>query len=468
LWLENRLAAQVARFSPAERSAPVSSWRHHPVLQDILTHDLKANLGRLDQFFQHTSPRSSIGQLIRTLGLPDMTSTLLHEIKGQQNLLRVQRNDLALSAGSFADPAAQFASIRQHQPVNNLLIQLERTLAQWQAHIAPSLPSAIANALKGFQAYMHPQPAPADAATAPAMAADTNHLQKLDRPHGTTAVLGRFRPGRPLQGSTQTTTRSDTNANMSANPVRPSLQAQIVTKRGPTSQPDASTMASVKPHIRSMRPPTTANDPAASDAPQARAQADLDIAKAAIVFPRVLKGMLLNLADYFNDTLEKNPAQPELLLRMQQLTNELLSHSDHAPLPETKERDIADPMIGLACNLVLKDNRQKAAFKIYYPQKNKTSAKSSHHVALLLKLDRLGAVQVDFKLTRNDLTIAFVVEKDQTKQLLEKQLVVVEALLKNRFDALAMHVELDRQGPSGAAPTMQAVAAETHRVDVRA
>jgi hypothetical protein len=468
LWLETRLATQLAALPSAELARPVSSWRQHPGLQDILTRDLKANIGRLDGFFQQTPQHSVLGQLLRSLELPDLTADLLREVQVQQKRLMVQSSAPTLDPEPVSNPAGRSPMLRQCEPLGRLLGQLDQTLARWQAQAVPSQSPAVVNALKDLTAFMQLSRVPGDAtgtfSPAPATQTATPIIESYDASISQSPNPTHRPPPQDVRPSTTAASNTDNGATCGRLPAGDFSGLQ----RFAAFPPDGTATTPIEHSLRQSIAPALAIETMAPGVDASRVRADDVDSKPAVVFPRALKQTLLNLVESVDAALAKKPAQPELLLRMQQLTSELLGFSESTPQVETKVRDSMEPVVGLACNLVLKDSRQKASFKIYYPTQNKDSAKSCHHVALLLNLDRLGAVQVDFKLAQNNLAVEFVVAKDRTKQLLEAQLGAIAPLLKNRFSSLVLRVEIERRTPSASSHATPAQAVDDRMVDVRA
>ena len=84
--------------------------------------------------------------------------------------------------------------------------------------------------------------------------------------------------------------------------------------------------------------------------------------------------------------------------------------------------------------------------KAYYPKKKGgTSGDGRHRIALLLEMDRVGAVRVDFSMAGGHLYIDFYVINTPLKERIARESDAVAQALQDRFDQIHISVHVSRQ-----------------------
>ena len=97
-----------------------------------------------------------------------------------------------------------------------------------------------------------------------------------------------------------------------------------------------------------------------------------------------------------------------------------------------------DPYHVFTFALPLKENRQKANVKFYFPKKKKSGLKKDFKISLLLAMDNIGEVRADFLLLKKDLVITFFVVDHRRRLKFEEHLNDVQAQLDPLFDSLVL------------------------------
>jgi len=104
----------------------------------------------------------------------------------------------------------------------------------------------------------------------------------------------------------------------------------------------------------------------------------------------------------------------------------------------THKHELPDPYNVFSFALPLKENQQKAKLKFYFPKKKKNGSKNDFKISLLLDMDKIGEVRVDFFLLKKDLAITFFVSDDTRKIKFEEHFEEISVQLEPLFDYLIL------------------------------
>lgn len=104
----------------------------------------------------------------------------------------------------------------------------------------------------------------------------------------------------------------------------------------------------------------------------------------------------------------------------------------------THKHELPDPHSVFSFALPLKENQQKAKLKFYFPKKKKNGSKNDFKISLLLDMDKIGEVRVDFFLLKKDLAITFFVSDDIRKIKFEEHFEEISVQLEPLFDYLIL------------------------------
>ena len=104
----------------------------------------------------------------------------------------------------------------------------------------------------------------------------------------------------------------------------------------------------------------------------------------------------------------------------------------------THKHELPDPYNVFSFALPLKENQQKAKLKFYFPKKKKNGSKNDFKISLLLDMDKIGEVRVDFFLLKKDLAITFFVSDNTRKIKFEEHFEEISVQLEPLFDYLIL------------------------------
>ena len=90
--------------------------------------------------------------------------------------------------------------------------------------------------------------------------------------------------------------------------------------------------------------------------------------------------------------------------------------------------------------LPLKEVKQDARIRIYYPKKNRSKSKDGFRVSLLLVMDQIGQIRSDFFLIKKNLDISFFVNEGNIKKCLDDHLEDLRESLNDHFNNLTVRV----------------------------
>jgi hypothetical protein len=104
----------------------------------------------------------------------------------------------------------------------------------------------------------------------------------------------------------------------------------------------------------------------------------------------------------------------------------------------THKHELPDPYNIFSFALPLKENQQKAKLKFYFPKKKKNGSKNGFKISLLLDMDKIGEMRVDFFLLKKDLSITFFVNDNTRKIKFDEHLEEISVHLDPLFDYLIL------------------------------
>jgi len=104
----------------------------------------------------------------------------------------------------------------------------------------------------------------------------------------------------------------------------------------------------------------------------------------------------------------------------------------------THKHELPDPYNVFSFTLPLKENQQKAKLKFYFPKKKKNGPKNGFKISLLLDMDNIGEMRVDFFLLKKDLAITFFVNDNTRKINFDEHLEEISVQLDPLFDYLIL------------------------------
>jgi hypothetical protein len=104
----------------------------------------------------------------------------------------------------------------------------------------------------------------------------------------------------------------------------------------------------------------------------------------------------------------------------------------------THKHELPDPHNIFSFALPLKENQQKAKLKFYFPKKKKNGSKNGFKISLLLDMDKIGEMRVDFFLLKKDLSITFFVNDNTRKIKFDEHLEEISVHLDPLFDYLIL------------------------------
>ena len=168
------------------------------------------------------------------------------------------------------------------------------------------------------------------------------------------------------------------------------------------------------------------------------------------IFSRDLKSQLMMVRDHLAHMSEHDPVAQKLDT---QQTHMLRSHLDRmlghieAQQDNAVSRWADGQMHQVFVHMLpLPHQDRPVQLKMYYPRKRgKTGPDQPHRIAMLLDMDRLGAVRVDLAMAGRQLQIHFFVQHQRVKRLMEPQIEEVQAALAGHFDYVGIDVRVSEE-----------------------
>ena len=120
--------------------------------------------------------------------------------------------------------------------------------------------------------------------------------------------------------------------------------------------------------------------------------------------------------------------------------NSLLDQITQQQGRAVSQLEAAEPFQVFTYLLPLNEEEQSARLKVYYKKKQHSGSEKGFRISLLLSLDRLGDLRMDFFLLDEELSINFFVKDDSTRVNLQYNLPELHELLHGFFDQIRLNV----------------------------
>ncbi|MFZ1984435.1 MAG: hypothetical protein WAU91_08475 [Desulfatitalea sp.] len=157
----------------------------------------------------------------------------------------------------------------------------------------------------------------------------------------------------------------------------------------------------------------------------------------------ILKSFLGGLDDAAAGPAEANSKDVAFL---RQAVNQMTTHVEQQQeqaVRRSGEQDLYQVFTHL---LPVKEQQQPVQLKVYYPKKGRAAeGDPQHRVALLLMLDRLGAVRADLSMVESTLRIGFSVRDPEVQQVFEEHKPAIEEALAGVFDQVQITTQVSRE-----------------------
>jgi hypothetical protein len=157
----------------------------------------------------------------------------------------------------------------------------------------------------------------------------------------------------------------------------------------------------------------------------------------------ILKNFLGGLDDAAAGLVEANSKDVAFLRQaVSQMTTHVEQQQEQA-VRRSGEPDLYQVFTHL---LPVKEQQQPVQLKVYYPKKGRAAEDDpQHRVALLLMLDRLGAVRADLSMVDRALRIGFSVRDPDVQHVFEEHTPAIEEALAGVFDQVQITTQVSRE-----------------------
>jgi len=105
----------------------------------------------------------------------------------------------------------------------------------------------------------------------------------------------------------------------------------------------------------------------------------------------------------------------------------------------------AEPFQMVHFALPMPDDRHLVQLKIAYPRRRPAGTPEGHRAAILLQLDRMGAVRADLMLLGRSLNVSIFVSGPELRELVARHAPEVQEALSAFFEAVGVHVAVSAQ-----------------------
>jgi hypothetical protein len=157
----------------------------------------------------------------------------------------------------------------------------------------------------------------------------------------------------------------------------------------------------------------------------------------------ILKSFLGGLDDAATGPVEANSKDVAFL---RQAVNQMTTHVEQQQEQAVRRSGEPDLYQVFTHLLPVKEQQQPVQLKVYYPKKGRAAEDDPHHrVALLLMLDRLGAVRADLSMVERTLRIGFSVRDSDVQQIFEEHTLAIEEALTGVFDQVQITTQVSRE-----------------------
>jgi hypothetical protein len=126
----------------------------------------------------------------------------------------------------------------------------------------------------------------------------------------------------------------------------------------------------------------------------------------------------------------------------------------------------AEPFQMVHFALPVPDDRHPVQLKIAYPRRRPAGTPEGHRAAILLQLDRMGAVRADLMLLGRSLNVSIFVSSPELRELVTRHAPEVHEALSAFFETVGVHVAVSAQKIAQFAAEDWRLLGET-QVDVR-
>jgi hypothetical protein len=168
---------------------------------------------------------------------------------------------------------------------------------------------------------------------------------------------------------------------------------------------------------------------------------------AASLFERDLKAQLLSLQrdlERLSDAhLRAAEMTPKQAAALKQIVSHLLGHIEQQQFRMIQNGAQPDAFTLLTHVLPTADPDRPIQLKVYYPKRGSDSESQNHHcVALLLDLDRLGALRADLTMLDRHLQVAFYVRDETVRAHFQPHLSSITTVLNGLFGQIQVGVHV--------------------------
>ncbi len=169
-----------------------------------------------------------------------------------------------------------------------------------------------------------------------------------------------------------------------------------------------------------------------------------------IIITRDAKSQLLLLRQWLPSTDEQTDLTEKLNPKsagfLRQTVDRLLAHIESRQEQAVSRWADGGTQQIFVHALQLPDQKNPVQLKIYYPRKEARSGDNrQHRVALLLDMDRLGAVRIDLAMLGRMLQITFYVAHPKAMELMAPEVASVSEALAGLFDHVSVDLYVSRQ-----------------------
>jgi len=159
------------------------------------------------------------------------------------------------------------------------------------------------------------------------------------------------------------------------------------------------------------------------------------------ILSRDLKAALLTLKNFADaETLLQKAFDVRSLAALHKAIDFLLADITSQQGRAVSRMDSANPFQVLTFALPLAAEKQAAKLKIYYQKKQKNGSKNGFQISLLLSMDRLGDLRVDFYHLDKDLTATFFVKDQSIQSKIQENFSALPEILDPFFNQILLRV----------------------------
>jgi hypothetical protein len=160
---------------------------------------------------------------------------------------------------------------------------------------------------------------------------------------------------------------------------------------------------------------------------------------------RDLKAQLLVLKDFLasgSAAREEHALTAKEAEFLRTTVDRLLMHVEEQQGRVTQRNGEGQPFQVVTHWLTLQAQPRPVRLKLYYPKVRSTRDEQNQKIALLLDMDRIGAVRVDLAMLADHLRIDFYVRDDDLRQEIEGQASIIRDALAGLFDQVHVYAHV--------------------------